>query len=232
MRLDKAVASQGHGSRKSCRALIESGRVLVNGVAATDPDAEVDTAGLQLTVSGQRWPFAERLVLMLNKPLATECSHAPTHHPSVFSLLPAPFVARGVQAVGRLDADTSGLLLFTDDGKLLQQLTSPRRHVAKRYRVECAAAVTDAQLQQLEQGVRLVDDPVPARGRAARLTDRVIELELDEGRYHQVRRMLVAVGNHVTALQRTRIGALDLPADLSSGSWRLLDDAALALVTV
>lgn len=229
MRLDKALQSQGFGSRKVCRGLVETGQVLVDGVLASDPDAEVATEALTLTVAGLRWHFRERVLLMLHKPVGVECSHAPTHHPSVFTLLPEHLVSRGVQSVGRLDADSSGLLLFTDDGALVQRLTSPKSHVPKSYVVTCAEEVTNDQLARLEAGVQLKDSPEPSRAlRVERTGANTLVIDLDEGKYHQVRRMVAAAGNHVQALHRQRIGSLVLPAELAPGHWSLVSDEARA----
>lgn len=227
MRLDKALQSQGFGTRKGCRALVEQGRVQVNGVTADDPEAEVDVAGLQLTVEGLAWRYAEHVYLALHKPADVECSHAPTHHPSVFSLLPPHLVARGVQCVGRLDADTTGLLLLSDDGTFVQRLTSPKHGVTKRYLVGCAEPVTDEQLARLAAGVTLNDAPEPVRGEAVRAGERALRLTIGEGRYHQVKRMLAAAGNHVVTLHREAVGGLELPASLAPRQWQLLDDRAL-----
>jgi 16S rRNA pseudouridine516 synthase len=228
MRLDKALQSQGFGTRKGCRALVEAGAVRVNGVTASDPDAEVDVAALEFTVGDVTWRFAERVVLALHKPAGTECSRTPTHHPSVFSLLPPHLADRGVQCVGRLDADTTGLLLLSDDGALIQRLTSPRRGVTKRYLVTCAAPVTDEQLAQLRQGVTLNDAPERVQGEAERAGERALRLTIGEGRYHQVKRMLAAAGNHVVTLHRERVGGLELPASLAPGAFTVLDAAARA----
>jgi 16S rRNA pseudouridine516 synthase len=152
----------------------------------------------------------------------------PRHHPSVLSLLPLPLRVRGLQPVGRLDEDTTGLLLLTDDGTLIHRLTSPRHHVPKVYEVGCRHAVSDAQLQALREGVVLDDDPQPVRAVAAEHTgERSLRLTLTEGRYHQVKRMLAAVGNRVDQLHRSAIGGLLLPADLPPGQWRWVDDLRL-----
>jgi 16S rRNA pseudouridine516 synthase len=159
-------------------------------------------------------------VVALNKPAGYECSQKPSHHPSVLSLLPPPLRARGVQPVGRLDADSTGLLLLTDDGALIHRLTSPRRHVRKVYQVLCAAPVSAAQIALLEAGVVLRDDPQPVRAQDVQAVgERTLLLTLTEGKYHQVKRMLAAAGNHVAQLHRLRFGAFDLPADLAPGQW-------------
>ncbi len=228
MRLDKAVQSQGFGSRKECRAAIEAGAVSVNGRVETDPERELSIDALELVVAGVRWRFRERVYLALHKPAGTECSHQPSHHPSVFSLLPTFLVSRGVQAVGRLDADTTGLLLLSDDGAFIQRLTSPKHHVPKEYLVTCAAPVLDDLVAALREGVVLKDAPEPVRALAAeRVGPMTLSLEIGEGTYHQVKRMIAAAGNHVAALHRRRIGAFVLPETLSAGAWQILEDEPL-----
>ncbi len=196
---------------------------------ADDPHEEVDTDGLVFSVRGQAWPYQQHALLMLNKPPGYECSRKPKHHPSVLSLLPAPLRTRDVQPIGRLDEDTTGLLLFTDDGTLIHKLTSPKWHVPKVYRVECAEPVTATQVDQLLAGVVLHDDPLPVRAAACEaLGERGLLLTLTEGKYHQVKRMVAAAGNHVARLQRTAFGALQLPQDLAPGQWRWVEREAIA----
>lgn len=227
MRLDKALQSQGFGTRKECRLLVNTGRVLVNGVSAASPDDELDTEGLVLTVSGLEWAFAEQVYLALNKPADLECSHTPTHHPSVFSLLPAHLIARGVQCVGRLDADTTGLLLLSDDGTFIQKMTSPKHKVPKRYVVTCAEPVTESQVESLRAGVVLNDAPEPVCAEAERAGERLLHLTIAEGKYHQAKRMVAAAGNHVVSLHRDRVGALELPSTLAPREWMRIDPASV-----
>ena len=189
-----------------------------------------------LTVNGEPWPFHARAYLMLNKPAGYECSQRPKHWPSVYSLLPVPLVTRptksavpGVQAVGRLDQDTTGLLLLSDDGQFIHRMASPKHHVPKVYVVTTRHAVDAAAISALTTGVVLNDDPQPVAAVACeRVSDRVIRLTLAEGKYHQVKRMLAAVGNRVEALHRTQIGGLTLDADLREGQWRWLSAEDLA----
>lgn len=224
MQLERILQSQGFGSRRECRARIRSGQVLINGVAMDDPFADVPVEALELTVMGERWRFRERVYLAMNKPAGVECSHSPSHHPSVFSLLPPPLVARGVQCIGRLDEDTTGLLLFSDDGPYVHALSSPKRHVPKVYEVTTAAPLDQSQLSRLREGVVLRDEKEPVRAAACeQLGERVLRLTLGEGRYHQVKRMIAAVGNQVEALRRVAIGSLLLPNDLAPGQWRYLE---------
>jgi 16S rRNA pseudouridine516 synthase len=142
----------------------------------------------------------------------------------VLTLLPPPLRRRGVQPVGRLDADTTGALLLTDDGTLIHRLTSPRRHVPKVYEVRCKHEMSQTQVQQLLRGVVLDDDPDPVCAAAAQLAaPTLLRLTLTEGKYHQVKRMVAAVGNRVEALHRSAFGALTLDMLPQPGQWRWID---------
>ncbi len=228
MKLYRALQSQGFGSRKGCIARVRAGEVAVNGMVCDDPEAEVDPAGLELTLDGVAWAYREKAYVQMHKPAGYECSHHPSHHPSVFSLLPPPLLQRGVQCVGRLDQDTSGLLLFSDDGQFIHRMISPRKGIAKVYRAACAEPVTDAMLEALRTGVELNDEPAPIAALACdRLDANTLRLTLAEGKYHQVKRMIAATGNRVETLHREAIGRHALPADLPAGSWRWLEAADL-----
>lgn len=228
MRLAQLLFSQGFGTRRECAALIAAGEVAHAGQVLTDPDAELDPAGLVLRVQGEAWPVHERALLMLHKPAGTECSQRPRRWPSVLGLLPPPLRRRGVQPVGRLDADTTGLLLLTDDGALIHRLSSPRQHVPKVYEARTRHPLTAEQVQRLVDGVVLDDDPAPVRALQARATaPQELRLVLAQGRYHQVKRMIAAVGNRCEALHRSAFGALELPADLGPGQWRWIEPQAI-----
>jgi 16S rRNA pseudouridine516 synthase len=212
--------SQGFGTRRLCAGLVEAGAVRVGGRVIDDPQEVFDPEGLVFEVDGRAWPYHEHALILLHKPAGYECSQKPRHHPSVLSLLPAPLRNRGVQPVGRLDEDTTGLLLLTENGALIHQLTSPKHHVPKVYEVGCKHAVDDEQLRRLLAGVVLDDDPLPVRAAAVERTgDNSLSLTLTEGKYHQVKRMLAAVGNRVETLHRSRFGALVIPGDLAPGQW-------------
>jgi 16S rRNA pseudouridine516 synthase len=173
------------------------------------------------------------MVLMLHKPLGVTCSHKETG-PLVYDLLPTRWRRRdpAISTIGRLDKETSGLLLLTDDGDVLHRVISPRSHVPKRYHVTLDRPMRGDEAAIFASGELLLeaeDKPLlPATLEV--LSEREGRLTLGEGRYHQVRRMFAAVGNHVTALHRDRIGALDLPADLAAGRFQILDSASLAAV--
>jgi 16S rRNA pseudouridine516 synthase len=229
VRLADILFSQGFGTRRACQALIASGAVSVAGHVLDEPLAELATDGLQFSVDGQLWSFHAPAVVLLHKPAGYECSMKPRHHPSVLTLLPAPLRTRGVQPVGRLDADTTGALLLTDDGALLHRLTSPRQHVPKVYEVSTKHAVGAEQVERLLAGVVLDDDPRPVRAAAcARTGERSLQLTLTEGKYHQVKRMLAAVGNRVETLHRAAFGPIVLPAHLAPGAWCWIEAEQLA----
>lgn len=228
MQLDRLLQSQGFGSRKECRALVHAGLVLVNGEEAENPSQDCATQNLMLTVDGEDWPYRERALLMLNKPAGYECSQAPRHHPSVYALLPDPIRQRGVQSVGRLDEDTTGLLLFSDDGQFIHVWSSGKKRIPKLYHVGLKHPASEAFVNQLLEGVQLVDEPEPIRAAACVVTgEREIALTVTEGKYHQVKRMVAAASNRVEKLQRYSIGGLCLPDDLEEGEWRWLSEQDL-----
>ena len=227
--LAQILFSQGFGTRRGCAALIADGQVQVAGVMQDDPLAELAVEGLEFTVQGQTWPYHAKALLLLHKPAGYECSAKPRHHPSILSLLPAPLRERGLQPVGRLDEDTTGLLLMTDDGALIHRLTSPKHHVHKVYEVTCKHALAADTVARLCSGVVLDDDPAPVRAVACAATGASsLRMTLEEGRYHQVKRMVAAVGNRVEGLHRSAFGAWPLPADLAPGQWRWASGAGPA----
>ena len=225
MQLAQILFSQGFGTRRECEGLIACRHVSIAGRVHDDPFEEFEPHALIFNVRGVEWPYRERALILLHKPAGFECSQKPRHHPSVYSLLPAPLRRRDVQAIGRLDADTTGLLLLTDDGSLIHRLTSPRHHVPKVYEVTCKHPLDENQVERLLAGVTLLDAPTPVRAAACEVTGASqLRLTLLEGKYHQVKRMLAAVGNRVEALHRSAFGAWDLPADLPPAQWRWAAD--------
>ncbi|WP_137937716.1 16S rRNA pseudouridine(516) synthase [Chitinivorax sp. B] len=224
MPLERILQSQGFGSRKSCRQRIAAGEVTVNGVACDNPQALFELEDLQFEIDSVAWTYQDQVYLMLHKPAGYECSRNPQHHPSVLGLLPAPVVARGVQCVGRLDEDTTGLLLLTDDGAWLHALTHPRRHVPKRYFARLRHELSDDMLMGLRQGVLLHGETELLAARdAARVDTNVLALTIEQGKYHQAKRMVAAVSNRVDQLHRDAIGCLQL-GDLPEGQWRFLSN--------
>jgi len=245
MQLQEILYSQGFGTRRVCAGLIQQGlvQVLESGpasaaVTCVQAAAEFVAEGLRFRVQGVDWPYAEKAYLMINKPTATECSQKPSTYPSIYTLLPSPlrlrpqkWAVQGVQAIGRLDQDTTGLLLLTDDGKFIHRMSSPRHHVPKVYEVTLKHPLDARQVSQLLDGVVLDDDPKPVRAAACEaVAEFHLRLTLTEGKYHQVKRMVAAVSNRVEALHRSQIGGLRLPDDLAPGQWRWLSKADLASI--
>jgi len=246
MQLQEILYSQGFGTRRVCAGLIQQGLVQVYGagegaapVVCKEASAEFDAPGLRFRVQGVDWPYFEKAYVLLNKPAGTECSQKPSTYPSIYTLLPTPLRLRpqkaavqGVQAVGRLDQDTTGMLLLTDDGKFIHRMSSPRHHVPKVYEVTVKHPLDARQVELLLSGVVLDDDPKPVRAAACEAVSEFhLRLTLTEGKYHQVKRMVAAVSNRVEALGRSQIGGLAMPADLAPGQWRWLSAADLALVS-
>ena len=243
--------AQGFGTRKDCIRLIRSGQVALGrplGDAppepagpepagpmrwegASDPEAPIEPGGLWFRVGDLELPYRETLYLAFHKPADCECSHSPGHHRSIFAFFPEPFLRRGLEAVGRLDADTTGLLLLSDAGDFIHYLTSPKRHVAKTYRVDVKHPITSEQAARLTAGVELRgEDEATLPARIELESERRCHLTLTEGRYHQVKRMFGAVGNRVEAIHRIAVGPIALDEGLAPGAWRFLGQAETALL--
>ena len=230
MQLQEILYSQGFGTRRVCAGLVQQGYISIGDAVVTDSSIDIDIADLQFTVQGKAWQYHDKAYLMLHKPTGTECSQKPSTYPSIYTLLPSPLRLRpnkgavqGVQAVGRLDQDTTGLLLMTDDGHFIHRMGSPKHHVPKVYEVTTKHPVDAAQVDKLLAGVVLDDDPKPVRAAACEATGELqLRLILTEGKYHQVKRMVAAVGNRVEALHRSQIGSLVLTDALLAGQWRWL----------
>jgi 16S rRNA pseudouridine516 synthase len=230
--LDRILQSQGFGTRKWCSELISAGEVSIAGETITDSRAAIETGGLVFKIFDESWVYREHIYIALNKPAGFECSRKASHHPGVLTLLPEQFIRRDVQPVGRLDHDTTGLLLMSDDGPFIHQQSSPRRHIPKVYVATAHDPVTPELVAKLLAGVKLHDEQGPLAAMSCRMVDTCrIEIMLEQGKYHQVKRMLAAARNHCVALLRSQIGGLKLDAlGLAEGEWCYLDDAQLALL--
>lgn len=236
LRLDRLLANLGYGSRREMQALAKNGRITFDGEPVRDAEKHVpltrDLPGY-LHIDGKPIDPPPGIALMLHKPLGVTCSHKEAG-PLVYDLLPTRWRMRdpAISTIGRLDKDTSGLLLLTDDGGLLHRVISPKNHVAKRYRATLDRPLTGEETAIFAAGELMLEGEtkplLPAVMETLSPTEAL--LTLTEGRYHQVRRMFAAVGNHVTALHRESLGGLDLPGDLAAGEWRLMTDADVAAV--
>jgi 16S rRNA pseudouridine516 synthase len=236
VRLDRLLANMGYGSRREIAALAAAGQVVLDGQAIRKADTKVLVARdlpARMTVRGAPLDPPPGLALMLHKPLGVTCSHKEVGA-LVYDLLPQRWKARepAISTVGRLDKETSGLLLLTDDGDLLHRIISPRANVAKRYLVTLARPMDGSEGATFAAGALVLegeDKPLlPAELEVHSPTS--AHLTIHEGRYHQVRRMFAAVGNHVEALHRDQVGGLSLPDDLEPGRWRLMSDEDVAQV--
>ena len=237
LRLDRLLANMGYGSRREIEQMVDAGWIKLDGAVLRVSDQRIPVeASLteRMQVRGKPLdPPPGLATLMLHKPLGVTCSHKEAGG-LVYDLLPDRWRQRdpAISTIGRLDKQTSGLLLLTDDGALLHKVISPKRHVPKQYE-----AVLDRPLKGDEAAIFAAggllldgDDKPLLPATMVALDERRARLTLTEGRYHQVRRMFAAVGNHVVALHRDRIGGLDLPADLEPGQWRLMTQADIAQV--
>jgi 16S rRNA pseudouridine516 synthase len=235
-RLDRLLANLGYGSRREIAALVAHRQVVLDGVTLRDASARIPvTADLpsRMTVVERPVDPPAPLTLVMHKPLDVVCSHREPGR-SVYELLPNRWRARtpALSTIGRLDKDTSGLLLITDDGGFLHRVISPRSQIAKRYVATLARPLEGHEAEAFAAGTLMLD------GETEPLAPAILEplgptearLTITEGRYHQVRRMFAAVGNHVAALHRDRIGGLALPDDLAPGAWRILGEADQAAI--
>lgn len=224
--LERILHKQGHGSRKLCRIMIINEEITVNGEICDDPNEKFTLDNLHYTVKGEAWQYHEKSYLMMHKPGNYECSHKTQHHPTIYSLLPHPLVERGVQCIGRLDEDTTGLILITDDGQFIHKMSSPKHRTPKVYEVLCKHDISDDQIAHILSGVQLVDEDAPiAALDCTRISKNIIHMTLAEGKYHQVKRMVAAISNRVEGLKRIKIGKLTLPEDLKAGEWRWLSES-------
>ena len=224
--LERVLSKAGAGSRVDARHWIQAGRVKVNGQVVRDPDTWVDMKRDRVRLDGKPLQARERVYLLLYKPTGYLTTYRdPQGRPTVYDLIAD--LGTFVSPVGRLDLDTSGLLLMTNDNQLAERVTNPESHVPKTYLVKSSLLLTNEQLQQLRDGVDLADGPTrPARVRRVRDSEKYTHLEitLTEGRNRQVRRMIEALGATVLKLVRVKIGSISI-GTLQIGKWRMLSAA-------
>lgn len=231
MRIDRLLANMGYGSRREIERLATSARVIFDGKPVNDVSVRIAVTGdlpTRMSIDGEPLDPPPGLILALHKPLGVTCSHKEAG-PLVFDLLPPRWRKREpvISTVGRLDKDTSGLLLMTDDGALLHRIIAPKSKVAKRYCVKLARPLAGNEAALFGAGGLMLESDekplLPAEFEP--LSESSGLLTLHEGRYHQVRRMFAAIGNHVEALHRDQVGGLSLSNDVAAGQWRLLGEA-------
>lgn len=232
MRLDKLLAHLNCGSRKEVQAMIRAGRVQVNGAVERDPATKVDSDSAQVVLDGQAQKYQAQRYYMLNKPAGVITASRDARHDTVLDLFPEE-MRRGLFAVGRLDKDTEGLLIVTDDGALSHALMSPSRHVYKVYEAVVEGILVPEAEARFQTGLTLKDGTVCLPARLERLAgggEQRVRVTLREGKYHQVKRMIAAVGGVVVQLRRTQLGGLQLDPALTEGAFRALTEQELELL--
>jgi len=228
-RLEKILANLGYGARKDVAYWVRSGWVTIDGEVAKSPSQKVLAS--QLMLEGKPLDHPYGLTLVYHKPLGTVCSRKEEGR-LIYADFPERWLGRkpALSSVGRLDKETSGLLILTDNGQLNHQLTSPKHNISKTYRVELAEPLKGDEVAVFASGELMLEaDETPCKAAELSVTgEKEAQVVLHEGRYHQVRRMFAAVGNHVTALQRTHIGALSLETlQLQARAYQILENDAL-----
>ena len=236
LRLDRLLANMGYGSRREIGLLTGAGLVVLDGAPLRDSDQRIPVTpdlAQRMVVDGVPLDPPPGVTLMLHKPLGVTCSHKEAG-PLVYGLLPERWRRRdpALSTVGRLDKETSGLLLLTDDGALLHRIIAPKSNVAKRYQVTLDRPLNGNEVAIFASGTLMLEGEekplLPVETEIHDATHAAVTLH--EGRYHQVRRMFAAIGNHVVALHRDRIGGLDLTAGLEAGSYRVMHETDIAAV--
>ena len=230
MRLDKLLANMGFGSRKEVKTLLKQGAITVNGVQVKSPSIHVDEKTDNVQVNGETVAYREYIYLMMHKPPGLVSATEDKRDETVVDILQPEDRIFEPFPVGRLDKDTEGLLLLTNDGTLAHQLLSPKKHVQKLYYARIDGEVTEETIKQFQQGVTL-DDGYVTKPATLHILDAgpvsEIEITITEGKFHQIKRMFEAVGMEVTYLKRLRMGSLELDEDLELGEYRELSDEEL-----
>ena len=231
-RLDKFLASQNIGSRKEVSALVKKGVVLVNGEIARDPADKLDPEKDMVVVAGREIKYKRHLYIMMNKPSGVLSATEDKRTPTVLDLLPPELSRRGLFPAGRLDKDTTGLLIITDDGDFAHKMLAPKSHVYKLYEAKTEKPVTEEDTKAFADGICCGDITfAPARLWVEERGGEALSMvEIYEGKFHQVKRMFEARDNKVIALKRMRIGALCLDESLKEGEARLLDETEVAQI--
>lgn len=228
-RIDKIIASQGQYSRKEVKALIAKRRIAVDGRIVSSSSEKADPMTMLLTVDGKPLEFKRNLYLVLNKPKGYVSATEDREHPTVLELVPQEYRGRDLFPAGRLDRDTTGLMIITDDGVLAHNILAPKKHVPKRYHVELDIPVTEEMRLGFSEGVML-NDGVCKAADLIKTGEKTAEVTLREGHYHQIKRMFGCFGAEVVELKRFGMGRLTLPEDLAEGECREMSEEELALL--
>ena len=220
-RIDKIIASQGQHSLKEVKTLIAKGRVAAGGRVVSSSSEKVDPLTTQITIDGRPLEFKRNLYLILNKPKGYVSATEDRDHPTVLELVPQEYRGRDLFPAGRLDRDTTGLMIITDDGVLAHNILAPKKHVPKLYHVKLDIPVTEEMRAGFLEGVML-NDGVCKAADLLKTGEKTADVTLREGRYHQIKRMFGCFGAEVVELKRLGMGKLMLPEDLEEGECREL----------
>ena len=220
IRLDKYIADSGAASRKEARDLVKAGRIKVNGAIASAADMKIDATSAKILLDGERLDHSENKYIMLNKPNGVVSATEDANEKTVIDLLPENLRRQGLFPVGRLDKDTTGLLLLTNDGAFSHSVISPKRHVSKLYRAAVTGVLDEQDIQAFENGLTLGDGTRCMSAKLEIVRPSVGHVTIYEGKYHQVKRMFASRGKYVTALHRLAIGSLELDESLAPGEYR------------
>ena len=229
MRLDKFLVENGLGSRSQVKDVLKKGLVLVNGRAEKSPKTQINETADEIVVFGQKLTYEKFVYYLLNKPKGYISATEDERHKTVLDLLDETARQKEVFPVGRLDIDTHGLLLLTNNGKLAHAMLSPKKHVEKIYRAKVAGLMNQSDVERFARGIELKDFTChPAQLKIVELDEEkeisLVEITLAEGKFHQVKRMVAACGKEVTDLQRLSMGPLQLDPELALGEWRRLTE--------
>jgi 16S rRNA pseudouridine516 synthase len=235
MRIDKWLSNTGYGSRKEVKQLLKSGAVTLNGEMIKDPKTQANPDVDSVEVHGEKAVYKEFIYLMMNKPQGVISATEDSRHKTVIDLLELDMIAFEPFPVGRLDKDTEGLLVLTNDGQLSHTLLSPKKHVPKTYFAKINGSIPEFTFEKFKEGIELEDGYVTKPAKLEVIVDHSEESEIlltiTEGKFHQVKRMFEAVGRTVVYLQRLQMGNLKLDPSLSLGDYRELSEEELVLLS-
>ncbi len=230
MRLDKYISSQGNLSRNDVKKLIRQGAVTVDGTVAARPEMQIDPNTMRVCVDGQALDYKEHIYIMLNKPEGVVSATEDSEHQTVIDLIPYELKRDGLFPAGRLDGDTTGFVLITDDGEFAHRILSPKNHIQKTYIATLAEPISDDDISELEEGILLKDGTRCLPATVFEISPCEVKIQICEGKYHQIKRMFAARGNRVVTLKRISMGSLDLDDALLPGECREITDSELKLL--
>lgn len=230
-RIDKILAAALKLSRTDVKKLMKKQRVTVGGERVTDPNVKVDTCTDEIAINGKPIVYQKHIYIMLNKPKGVVSASTDRDAKTVVDLVPENLKRSGLFPAGRLDADTTGFVLITDDGDFAHRILSPKNHVEKTYIALLENEISDGDIEKFKSGVELKDGTLCLESKLERIGERTVKVVIHEGKYHQVKRMFAALGNHVIELRRVQMGKLKLDESLKEGECREITDAELEMIT-